>query len=78
MKSFVTPLAVFLLGAAGQAPVITAVSPVRNAVAAPRASNVAVTFDQPMAAASVGAVRVFSAQRGGLLMGAALEIARGA
>ncbi len=55
----------------GQAPTIVSVSPMRNAVAAPTGGPVVVTFSEPMqnSAATAGAVRVHSAQRGGLLYG---------
>ncbi|GAB3875558.1 hypothetical protein GCM10028824_31240 [Hymenobacter segetis] len=55
------------LGAAlAQAPVISSVIPMANARAAARNSPVTVTFNQPLTAASAGALKVFSAQRGGL------------
>ncbi|MGY3091520.1 plastocyanin [Hymenobacter sp. UYAg731] len=55
------------LGAAqAQAPVITSVIPMANARAAARNSPVTVNFNQPLTAASVGAMKVFSSQRGGL------------
>ncbi|MDB5271012.1 MAG: hypothetical protein JWP58_4052 [Hymenobacter sp.] len=55
------------LGAAqAQAPVITSVIPMANARAAARTSPVTVSFSQPLTAASAGALKVFSAQRGGL------------
>ncbi len=62
--------ALLLLGGAAhaQGPTITGLSPARNAVAAPRATNVALTFSQAISAASAGNVRVFSAQRGGQLV----------
>ncbi|TYZ10974.1 hypothetical protein FY528_07945 [Hymenobacter lutimineralis] len=52
-------------------PNITGLSPTRNLRNAPAASNVAVTFSQPMAntTATQQAVRVFSPQRGGLMFG---------
>ena len=46
--------------------VITAFSPAANARAAARTSPVAVTFDQPLTATSATALKVYSAQRGGL------------
>ena len=52
--------------ARAQAPSITAVSPTANARAAARISPVQVTFDQALTAGSAGALKVFSAQRGGL------------
>jgi hypothetical protein len=48
-----------------QAPVITSVVPLVNANAAPRTSSLIVTFSQPLIAASVNALQVFSSQRGG-------------
>ena len=63
-------LSFLLLGALparAQAPVLTTFSPVRNALAAPRAANVALTFSQPISVATANNVRVFSAQRGGQL-----------
>ncbi len=54
--------------ALAQAPTLINRSPVRNAVAAPRAANVALTFSQPLAGASAGNVRVFRQQRGGQLV----------
>ncbi|MDO7851218.1 beta strand repeat-containing protein [Hymenobacter convexus] len=52
---------------------VTGVAPARNATSAPRASAVGFTLSQPVSsgAATTGAVRVFSAQRGGKLAGAA-------
>ena len=61
-------LLLFGLNAHAQAPVLTSSSPVRNAIAAPRSTNVALTFSQPVSAASAGNIRVFSAQRGGQLV----------
>jgi hypothetical protein len=49
-----------------QAPVITGVLPLANARAVAGTSPVSITFSQPLTAASVAALRVFSAQRGGL------------
>ena len=53
----------------GDQPFITALSPTRNARNAPATTNVAITFDQSISSgiATLGAVRVFSQQRGGLL-----------
>ncbi|UOQ54473.1 FG-GAP-like repeat-containing protein [Hymenobacter cellulosivorans] len=50
---------------------VTGLLPTPNAAAAPRATNVRFTLSQPVAntAASLGAVKVFSQQRGGLLSG---------
>ena len=49
-----------------QAPVITAVVPMANARNASRTGPVQVTFDQALTAGSGAALKVFSAQRGGL------------
>ena len=49
-----------------QAPVITSVIPMANARATARTSPVTVSFSQPLTAASAGALKVFSSQRGGL------------
>ncbi|GAB4020025.1 FG-GAP-like repeat-containing protein [Spirosoma koreense] len=48
---------------------LTGLSPARNARSAPANANVVLTFAQPLSnnAATLGGVRVFSAQRGGLL-----------
>ena len=51
---------------AGPALAITAVAPLANAAAAGRTAPLALAFNQPLTAASAGALRVFSAQRGGL------------
>ncbi|WP_414653886.1 Ig-like domain-containing protein, partial [Hymenobacter sp.] len=64
-------LRIFLLlapsGAAlAQAPVITSVVPLANARAAACTSPLTVSFSQPLTAASVGALKVFSSQKGGL------------
>ncbi|GAB3702510.1 hypothetical protein GCM10027592_32000 [Spirosoma flavus] len=55
--------------APGQNLTITGLSPARNARNAPANSNVGVTFSQPLSsnAANLTGLRVFSAQRGGLL-----------
>jgi len=52
---------------------VTALLPVRNALAAPRATDVAATFNQPLGtgAATLGALKVFSQQAGGLKAGVA-------
>ncbi len=66
-------LAGLLVGPAlAQVPTITGLAPVRNARAAVQSASVAVTFDQSMSgsAASAGAVKVFSHQRGGRMSGA--------
>ncbi len=72
---FLPLLRVLLLGyvpAYAQAPILTALSPSRNAVAAPRTAPLAVTFSQLLqnTLATRQAVRVFSQQRGGLMFGA--------
>ncbi len=51
--------------AQAQAPLITTFSPARNALAAPRTAAVALTFSQPLDAATASNVGVFSAQSGG-------------
>ncbi|MDO7884318.1 T9SS type A sorting domain-containing protein [Hymenobacter cheonanensis] len=70
MSKLSTLLALALLStgpvAMAQAPVITSQVPAANAVAAARSSNVAVTFDRALNAGSASALKVFSAQRGGL------------
>ncbi|OGX90622.1 FG-GAP-like repeat-containing protein [Hymenobacter coccineus] len=77
LRRGVGPLLVGLLLAAGaahaQSLAVTRLSPARNAVAAPRPTPVAVTFNQPLAnnAATLGALKVFSQQAGGLKKGAA-------
>ena len=59
----------WLATAAAQAQfAVTALSPARNAKAAPRPTNVGITFNQSVNAARAGNVRVFSAQRGGQLV----------
>lgn len=71
------PWALFLAGcawllsatAAAQAPTITSLSPGPNARLAPRSGPVTVTFSQPLTAGSAAALRVYSAQRGGLRSG---------
>jgi hypothetical protein len=52
-------------------PLLTALSPTRNLRNAPTTSDVALTFDQAMSssAASTGALKVFSQQRGGRMSG---------
>jgi hypothetical protein len=52
--------------AQAQAPVISSVVPMANARTAARNGAVTVNFSQPLTAASAGALKVFSAQRGGL------------
>jgi methionine-rich copper-binding protein CopC len=51
---------------AGAQPTIVSTSPTANAKAAPAAGPVSVTFNQPVTAGSTAALKVFSAQRGGL------------
>ncbi|WP_196295126.1 FG-GAP-like repeat-containing protein [Hymenobacter ruricola] len=63
--------AILLLTASGgparaQAPTLTALTPAPNARAVPRSAAVVATFSQPLTAASAGALKVFSGQRGGL------------
>ncbi|MDQ2771363.1 MAG: IPT/TIG domain-containing protein [Bacteroidota bacterium] len=64
----------YLTGAAtpllapSQAPLLTSVSPARNLPTAPLGANVALTFSQPIDAATAGNVRVFGSQRGGQLV----------
>ena len=53
-----------------QAPTVSALSPVRNALAVARTAPVQVTLSQP-AGTNSGALRVFSAMRGGQLAGTA-------
>ena len=59
-----------LLGLSGlavaQAPVVNAVMPLANAHAVAPGSPLTITFSQPLTAASAAALKVFSAQRGGL------------
>ncbi|GAB3702315.1 hypothetical protein GCM10027592_31600 [Spirosoma flavus] len=49
---------------------LTGLNPVRNARSAPRTTNVALIFNQPVSSSltSLSGLRVFSAQRGGLLL----------
>ncbi|GGF10995.1 FG-GAP-like repeat-containing protein [Hymenobacter cavernae] len=56
-----------------QALTVTSLSPTRNAPAAPRVTNVAATFSQPLSnsAATLGSVKVFSQQAGGQKAGTA-------
>lgn len=61
---------VCLLGTALSAlaqPIITAIAPQPNAIAAPRLGTVTATFSQPLTAGSATALKVHSLQRGGLL-----------
>ena len=55
------------------APIVTALSPGRNALAVPRTTNVTATFNQPLRStpAAQQALRVFSQQAGGRKAGAA-------
>ncbi|WP_226163070.1 LamG-like jellyroll fold domain-containing protein [Hymenobacter terricola] len=80
--SFVRPVLLGLLAllpwaAGAQAPTITAVTPPATARAAARTSPVAVTFDQALTSGSAGALKVFSAQRGGLRTTAAPAVVNG-
>ena len=50
------------LQAVSLAPLVTAVSPVRNLPTASQGANVEITFSQPMAASTAGNVRVFGSQ----------------
>ena len=50
--------------ALAQAPVVTGLSPARNALAAPRTAPVSVTFDQALSPASSAGLRVFGALTG--------------
>ncbi|OUJ71096.1 hypothetical protein BXP70_22530 [Hymenobacter crusticola] len=52
---------------------VTSVAPPRNALAAPRTTNVAATFNQPLSnnAATLGSLKVFSQQAGGKKVGTA-------
>ena len=52
--------------ARAQAPTITAVSPLANSRAAAGTGPVQVSFSQPLTAGSGAALKVYSAQRGGL------------
>ena len=52
--------------ALAQIPTITSVIPMANARAAARSGSLTVNFSQPLTAASAGALKVFSSQRGGL------------
>ena len=62
--------AVLLLLASGlvlaQAPLVTGVRPLANAVAAAPGGPLTITFNQQLTAASAPALKVFSSQRGGL------------
>ncbi len=61
--------ALLLLPLAGHAQLtVTSLNPARNAIAAPRAANLGITFDQAVGPATAGNVRVFSNQRGGQLV----------
>ena len=61
-------LLLLLIGQAAlaQAPTITVLSPTRNGRNAPATTYVSITFDQPISCGTItlGAVRVFSQQRG--------------
>ncbi|MBO2008631.1 FG-GAP-like repeat-containing protein [Hymenobacter negativus] len=54
------------VSALAQAPTITSISPAANARNVPRNASLVATFSQPLTAASAGALKVFSQQRGGL------------
>jgi len=56
-----------------QQPTVTTLSPARNARSAPRTTNVAATFSQPLSnnAATLGSLKVFSQQAGGKKAGTA-------
>jgi len=76
MKQLVTQsfFVAFLLSllpgvSAGQAPAVSSRQPARNAVAAPRAGAVQVTFTQAITAASAGQLRVYGNQVSGLRPG---------
>jgi predicted nucleotidyltransferase len=56
------PLAAVL----AQAPVLTGLTPLANATAAPRTAPLTATFSQALTPTSASALQVFSAQRGGL------------
>jgi hypothetical protein len=68
MKKFYL-FALFCLpvGVLAQAPTITAISPAANKLAVARTSPISVTFSQPLTANSAAGLKVYSAQRGGLL-----------
>ena len=75
------PLLLVLMGplraALAQSPTIIATVPTANAGAVPRSGPVSVTFSHPLTAASAGALRVFSSQRGGLRTQAQPAVASG-
>ena len=54
---------------------ITNLTPTANARAVPRNASVVATFSQPLTAASAGALKVFSSQRGGLRGGGTATVA---
>ena len=56
---------------AAQTPIVTSVSPARNALAVPPTTAVSATFSQPLTSnpATLGALKVFSQQAGGLKTG---------
>jgi hypothetical protein len=71
-RYFLGPLALLLpaaVPALAQAPSLINVSLAANALAVPRATGVVASFSQPLTAASVTALKVFSSQRGGLQAG---------
>ena len=61
--------------ALAQAFTITNLTPAANARAVPRNASVVATFSQPLTAASTGALKVFSSQRGGLRGGGTATVA---
>ncbi|WP_210518184.1 FG-GAP-like repeat-containing protein [Hymenobacter terricola] len=61
--------------ALAQGPAIVTISPAANARAVPRNASVVATFSQPLTAASAGALKVFSRQRGGLRGGGLAAVA---
>ncbi|WP_201987255.1 FG-GAP-like repeat-containing protein [Hymenobacter rubidus] len=63
---FVLGMELTQAGVAKAQPTVTAVVPVANAQAAPRTGAVTVTFSQALTAGSSAALKVYSAQRGGL------------
>ncbi|MGI4884284.1 MAG: FG-GAP-like repeat-containing protein [Janthinobacterium lividum] len=58
-------------------PTVTAVTPAANARAVSRTTPVTATFDQALTPASAAALKVYSAQRGGLRTAAAPAVVRG-
>jgi hypothetical protein len=64
-------LVALALQAQAQAPTFTTISPAASARAVPRNAPIIATFSQPLTAASAGALKVYSSQRGGLRGGTA-------